>query len=99
MESVPVQHFLSIVEEPLVDRCQFINNSTKHILKLVTKEDNHNINGPVSEEEVSEVINEMQNGKARALMISMWTSSKLARKQSNKISLKLWKTLGVPKLF
>ena len=64
MESVLVQHFLSITEEPLVDKSQFINKFTKFIPKLVTREDNHNLNRPVSEEEASEVINEMQNGKA-----------------------------------
>ena len=36
-------------------------------------------------------------GKLLALMTSMWTSSKLAGKQSNKISLMLWKTLEDPK--
>ena len=64
MESVLVEHFLSIANEPLVNWSQFINKFTKFIPKLVTKEDNHNINKPLSEEEVSEVINEMQNGKA-----------------------------------
>lgn len=64
MEFVLVQHFLSISKEPLVDRSRFINNFTKFIPKLVTMEDNHNLNRPMSEEEVSEIINEMQNGKA-----------------------------------
>eukprot|EP00253_Pinus_taeda_P017284 PITA_17284 len=59
MESVLVQHFLSIAEEPLIDRSRFINKFTKFIPNLVTREDK-----PVSEEDVSEVINEMQNGKA-----------------------------------
>ena len=63
MESSLVQHFLSITEEPLLDRSWFINNFTKYIPKLVTREDNHNLNRPVSEDEVGEVINEMQNGK------------------------------------
>ena len=64
MESVLVQHFLSIAEEPLIDRSRFINKFTKFIHNLVTREDNHNLNRPVSEEEVIEVINEMENGKA-----------------------------------
>eukprot|EP00253_Pinus_taeda_P004033 PITA_04033 len=62
MESILVQHFLSIAKEPLLDRPQFINNFTKYIPKLVTREDNHNLNRPMSEYEVSEVINEMKNG-------------------------------------
>jgi len=67
MEYVLVQHFLSIAKEPLVDRSRFINKFTKFIPKLVTREDNHNLNKPVFEEEVSEVTNEMQNGKAHGL--------------------------------
>jgi hypothetical protein len=67
MEYVLVQHFLNIVEEPLIDRSRFINKFTKFIPKLVTREDNQNLNRLVSEEEVSEVINEMKNGKAPGL--------------------------------
>ena len=59
MEYFLVQHFLSIVEEPLVDRSRLINSFTQYIPQMVTREDNHNLNRPVSEEEVSEVINEM----------------------------------------
>ena len=59
MESILVQHFLSITEEPLIDKSQFINKFTKFIPNLVTRKDNHNLNKPVFEEEVSEVINEM----------------------------------------
>jgi len=46
------------------DRSRFINQFTQYIPKLVTREDNHNLNRPVSKEEVSEVIKEMQSGKA-----------------------------------
>jgi len=64
MESVVVQNFLSIAEEPMEDRSRFINHFTQYIPQLVTREDNHNLNRLASEEDVSEVINEMQNGKA-----------------------------------
>eukprot|EP00253_Pinus_taeda_P035429 PITA_35429 len=47
------------------DRSRFIVKITQYIPRLVTNEDNHNLNRPVSEEEVSEVIKEMQNGKAQ----------------------------------
>ena len=67
IESALVQHFQSIAEEPLIDRSQFIKNFTKYIPKLVTREDNYNLNRPVTEEEVNEVIKEMQNGKALGL--------------------------------
>lgn len=64
MESTLVQYFLTIATEPILDRSQFIKKFTKYIPKLVTREDNHNLNRPISEDEVREVINEMQNGKA-----------------------------------
>ena len=64
IEVALVQHFQGMAEEPLLERSQFINDFTKKILKLVTREDNYNLNKPVNEEEVSEVIKEMQNGKA-----------------------------------
>jgi len=64
MESILVQHFQSIVEETIADRSQFIKSFTKNIPKLVTREDNYNLNSPVMEEEVNEVIKEMHNGKA-----------------------------------
>ena len=59
-----VQHFQGTAEEPRVDRSQFISDFTKHIPKLVTREDNYNLNRLVNEEEVSEVIKDMQHGKA-----------------------------------
>ena len=59
-----VQHFQGIEKEALIDISQFINDFKKHIPNLVTREDNYNLNKPVNEEEVSEVIKEMKNGKA-----------------------------------
>ena len=59
-----VQHFQGIAEEPLIEKSQFIKEFTKHIPKLVKREDNYNLNRPVNEEEIDEVIKEMQNGKA-----------------------------------
>ena len=67
MEFILIQNFLSITEEPLIDISWFINKFKKFIPKLVTKEDNENLNMRVFKEEVSEVINEMQNGKAPGL--------------------------------
>lgn len=64
MDYVLLQHFLSIAKDPLLDNSWFINEFIGYIRKLVTSGDNHNINRPVCEAEVSEVINEMQNGKA-----------------------------------
>eukprot|EP00253_Pinus_taeda_P012913 PITA_12913 len=64
MESSLVQHFFNIAKEPMEDKSRFIDQFTQYIPKLVTREDNHNLNKPVSEEEISEVIKEMQSGKA-----------------------------------
>jgi len=67
IEAVLVQHFHDIAQETCSDREQSIRVISKHIPKLVTREDNFNLNRPVSEEEVSEVLKEMQNGKAPGL--------------------------------
>ena len=64
MESVMLEHFCNIAKEPLEDRSRFIDHFTQYIPRMVTREDNYNLNRPLSEEEVNEVINEMQNGKA-----------------------------------
>jgi len=64
MESSLVQHFFNIAKDPMEDRSRFIDQFTQYIPKLVTRENNHNLNRPISEEEVSEVIKEMQSGKA-----------------------------------
>eukprot|EP00253_Pinus_taeda_P008591 PITA_08591 len=45
------------------DREQSIRVISKHIPKLVTREENFNLIRPVSKEEVSEVLKEMQTGK------------------------------------
>ena len=59
-----VQHFKGITKENNHDREQRIKEITKNIPRLVSREDNFNQNKPVTEEEVSEVIKYMQNGKA-----------------------------------
>ena len=64
MEVVLAQHFQSIAEETMVDRSQFTKIFTHHIPKLVTREDNYNLNRLVTKEEVNEIIKDMQNGKA-----------------------------------
>lgn len=64
IESVLVQHFQGIAKESTADRELFIRNLTRHIPRLVSREDNFNLNKPVTEEEVSDAVKEMQNGKA-----------------------------------
>eukprot|EP00253_Pinus_taeda_P016893 PITA_16893 len=67
IEAELVKHFQGVAKEPLLDRSKFISHFTKHIPKLVTQEDNYNLNRPGNEEEVNEFIKEMQNGKALGL--------------------------------
>ena len=64
IEAVLIPHFRNITKENNLDREQRIKEITKNIPKLVSREDNFNLNKPVTEEEVSEVIKDMQNGKA-----------------------------------
>lgn len=64
IEAVLVQHFWNITRDNILDRDQSIRGITRHIPKLVSKEDNFNLNRPVAEKEVSEVLKDMQNGKA-----------------------------------
>lgn len=59
-----VRKFNDIAKEPNSDRKQSIVDLTRHIPRLVSREDYFNLNRPVTEEEVSEVRKEMQNGKA-----------------------------------
>jgi len=64
IEAELVQHFWGIAQETCTKKDQSIREITTHIPKLVSEEDNFNLNRPVSEEEVKEVLKEMQNGKA-----------------------------------
>eukprot|EP00253_Pinus_taeda_P022189 PITA_22189 len=46
---------------------QLIKDISRHIPKLVPRENNFNLNRPVTEEEACEVLKDMQNGKAPSL--------------------------------
>lgn len=63
IETVFVQHFWDISRENNLGREKSINEIIRYIPMLVFREDNINLNRPVTEEEVSEVLKEMQNGK------------------------------------
>jgi len=67
IDAVLVKHFRDIAKENLSKREPFIKNLIKHINKLVSREDNCNLNRPVTKKEISEVLKEMKNGKARGL--------------------------------
>eukprot|EP00253_Pinus_taeda_P017934 PITA_17934 len=64
IEAVLSQHFRNITRENNPDREQSMREITRHITKLVPREENLNLNGLVTEEEVSEVLKDMQNCKA-----------------------------------
>lgn len=59
-----VQHFQEIAEESNSEREQDIKDLIKHIPKLVSREDNFNLDRPVTEEEINEVLKDMKNNKA-----------------------------------
>eukprot|EP00253_Pinus_taeda_P009447 PITA_09447 len=64
IEFVLIQHFRNVTRENTLHRDQSIRGITGHIPKLVSREDNFNLNRPVEEEDVNEVLKDMQNGKA-----------------------------------
>jgi len=63
IESVLVQHFQGIAKETTADREHFIRDLTRHIPRLVSRDDNFNLNKPMTKEEVNYAIKDMQNGK------------------------------------
>eukprot|EP00253_Pinus_taeda_P016965 PITA_16965 len=65
IEKALVKHFQGIAKETCYDREKSIKNFKRHIPRLVSSDDNFNLNNPITEEEVSEVLKEMQNGKAQ----------------------------------
>jgi len=64
IEAMLVQHFQGITEENNSDREQSIREITSNVPKLVSREDNFNLNRLVTEGELSDVLKDMQNGKA-----------------------------------
>jgi hypothetical protein len=64
IETTMINHFHGIAQEPNQDRTEAIQRVTQHIPRLVTKEQNNNLNKPIAEEEIDQVIQEMTNGKA-----------------------------------
>jgi len=64
IEKALVKHFQGIAKETRYNRENSIRNFTRKIPRLVSSEDNFNLNKPVTEEEVGEVLKEMQNCKA-----------------------------------
>ena len=59
IEAVLVQYFRNIAQETCYERDHHIRDFTKHIPRLVSREDNVNLYRPVTEEEVSGVLKEM----------------------------------------
>jgi hypothetical protein len=62
-----VNHFHGIAQEPNQDRTEAIQRITQHIPRLVTEEQNINLNKPIIKEEIDQVLQEMPNGKAPCL--------------------------------
>lgn len=64
IEALLVQYFIKIAHETYYERDHYIWDFTKHIPRLVTREDNVNLYRYVTKEEVNGVLKEMHNGKA-----------------------------------
>lgn len=64
IEGVMVQYFKGVTNENNPDIDQYIKEITKNIPRMVYREDNFNLNKPVTEAKVGMVIKDMQNGKA-----------------------------------
>ena len=63
IEAMLVQYFQNITRENNPDRDQSIKEITRHIPKLVSREENFNLKRPVTEEEFSKVLKDMKNYK------------------------------------
>lgn len=59
IEYVSVHHFQGITQENNSDREQSIRQITSNVLKLVSREDNFNLNRPVMEGELSDILKDM----------------------------------------
>eukprot|EP00253_Pinus_taeda_P025657 PITA_25657 len=64
IEAMLVQHFRGIAKETISDREHFIRDLRRHIPTLLSREDNFNLNRPMTKEEVSKVLKKMWNGRA-----------------------------------
>jgi hypothetical protein len=70
IENILVNHFHGIAQEPNQGRTEVIQRITRHIPRLVTKEQNINLNKPIAKEEIDQVVQEMPNKKAPIQMVS-----------------------------
>lgn len=64
IEETLVKKFWGIAKKTCHDIENSIRNFTRHIPRMVSSQDNFNLNKLLTEDEVSEVLKEMQNGKA-----------------------------------
>lgn len=64
IEAMLVHHFQGITQENNSDRDQSIREITSNVPKLASREDNFNLNRPVTEGELSDVLKDMQIRKA-----------------------------------
>jgi hypothetical protein len=64
IENTLVNHFQRITQEPNQGITEPIQRITQHIPRLVTEEQNINLNKPITKEEIDQVVQEMPNGKA-----------------------------------
>jgi hypothetical protein len=63
IETILVNHFHGIAQEPNQDITKSIQRIIKYIPRLVTEEQNNNLNKPIVEEEIDQALQEIPNGK------------------------------------
>eukprot|EP00253_Pinus_taeda_P035598 PITA_35598 len=89
MEAVLVQHFSGISKETISDRENFIKDLTRHIPRLVSREDKFNLNRPVTEEEISEdILNVVEDSRRNRTILKALNTSfvSLIPKQDNALT-------------
>eukprot|EP00253_Pinus_taeda_P022587 PITA_22587 len=76
IDAALVQHFRNITPENNPDREQSMREITRHIPKLVSREDDFNLNRPVTEEEVSEdILNVVEDSRGSKTILKALNTS------------------------
>jgi hypothetical protein len=56
IENILVNHFHGISQEPNQDKMEAIRRITQHIPRIVTEEQNINLNKPIAKEEIDQIV-------------------------------------------
>eukprot|EP00253_Pinus_taeda_P008198 PITA_08198 len=98
IEAVLVQRIRGIAKETISDREHFIRDLTRHIPRLVSREDNFNLNRPVTEKEVSEdILNVVEDSRMNRTILKVLNTSfiSLIPKQDNAQTLDRFRPIAI----